>query len=269
MTLLECYRHHFFPRMEGAITFGENIDKASCISGLGKNLSGSRNVGNCELTHIGAGFGVMMDGGHAVLIAKQLDFMLLGLDHMVNTLSFARSAGKLTGSFSIVTYLCNQGYQGPQSSLVDLSGFCSLGGFPGYLLQEENQIADLARTALGAPGFRIFVLPQRIANEPVLSLPITAVGPGWRMYGQGQKIDVVSCHATLAEAVSRSRGFVLHCDCHPDFEHPPFKLADKVTFLDDGCGTLRWADFIHRKLRACDPFVVRPRNHAVNPDSFP
>ena len=48
------------------------------------------NVGDCEATHIGVGFGLMLNGVHAVLFAKQLDFMLLGMDQLVNTYNFIR-----------------------------------------------------------------------------------------------------------------------------------------------------------------------------------
>ncbi len=72
------------------LLFGENIDTGSRIAGLARGLKVNPagrilNVGNCELTHIGLGLGMMLDGGNAVVFMKQLDFLLLGIDQMVNT----------------------------------------------------------------------------------------------------------------------------------------------------------------------------------------
>ena len=77
--------------------FGENIDTGSRISGLARGLTVNpagriQNVGNCELTHAGVGLGMMLDGGQAALFAKQLDFMLLGLDQFVNTFNIIRAS---------------------------------------------------------------------------------------------------------------------------------------------------------------------------------
>ncbi len=67
------------------LLFGENINKGSCLSGLARGLEVNNegqiiNIGNCELTHFGLGFGIMLDGGKSVLFAKQKDFIILGLE---------------------------------------------------------------------------------------------------------------------------------------------------------------------------------------------
>ena len=83
------------------LLFGENIDTGSRIAGLARGLTVNSkgrilNVGNCELTHCGVGFGMMLDRGNAVLFMKQLDFLLLGLDQIVNTFNFIRATGLRT-----------------------------------------------------------------------------------------------------------------------------------------------------------------------------
>ena len=75
------------------LLYGENIDTGSRIAGLARGLkinpeSQILNVGNCELTHCGVGFGILSDGGQAALFVKQLDFMLLGLDQICNTFNY-------------------------------------------------------------------------------------------------------------------------------------------------------------------------------------
>ena len=108
---------------DNLLAFGENIDTGSKISGLARGLEVNNsskilNVGNCELTHCGVGFGMMMDGGSSVLFSKQLDFMLLGLDQICNTYNSIRAfeSKKDIGSFTIFVIVCDQGLQGPQSS---------------------------------------------------------------------------------------------------------------------------------------------------------
>ena len=78
------------------LLFGENIDKGSCLSGLARGLEVNDkgkivNIGNCELTHFGLGLGMMLDGGKAVLFAKQMDFILLGLEQACSTYNFIRA----------------------------------------------------------------------------------------------------------------------------------------------------------------------------------
>ena len=105
----------------GAIfLYGENIDYGSRLSGLARGLTVNpagriQNVGNCELTHVGVGLGILLDGGQAALFGKQLDFMLLGLEQACDTFNFIRAyrPQDTWGSFTIFVIVCDQGYQGP------------------------------------------------------------------------------------------------------------------------------------------------------------
>ena len=45
------------------------------------------NTQNFEASLIGFGFGLMISNVSSVYFAKQLDFIILGLDHIVNTLN--------------------------------------------------------------------------------------------------------------------------------------------------------------------------------------
>lgn len=137
-------------QMENTLVYGENLDRGSFISGLSKNLvSGPtrlvKNVGNCEYTHCGVGFGLMMSGKNAVLFVKQLDFMMLGIDHFVSTYGSIRATRyhQPLGSFTIVTAIYDQGFQGPQSSFRGLGEICSMSGVSGFLLQELSDAKKL------------------------------------------------------------------------------------------------------------------------------
>ncbi len=156
------------------VLFGENIDVGSHISGLTRNLkvSGSGrivNVGDCEATHCGLGFGLMLRGVSSVLFAKQLDFMLLGMDQFVNTLSFIRAATALdaAGSFTVVTVVYDQGLQGPQSSFNALGDMCSMARVPGYCINTVADAVEVSRQ-FAKPGFRFVTLSQRLCSvEPI------------------------------------------------------------------------------------------------------
>ena len=74
-TLLEAFQKYLSAAIDGRdfVVMGENVDNGSRISGLGKNLdklgrTKVLNVGNCELTHVGAGMGMMIAGGKMILL---------------------------------------------------------------------------------------------------------------------------------------------------------------------------------------------------------
>ncbi len=164
-------------RVPNVVLYGENIDTGSRIGGLTKGLrldAGGRiiNVGNCESTHCGVGFGLMMNGVPAVLYAKQLDFMLLGVDHFVSTYNAVRSMSGVpdSGSFTIVTIVCDQGYQGPQSSFNALADLCSLAQVPGYTITNRADALAVIPAQIGAPGFRFIALSQRLFGTDLLEL---------------------------------------------------------------------------------------------------
>jgi pyruvate/2-oxoglutarate/acetoin dehydrogenase E1 component len=160
-------------RLDNALIYGENLDRGSYLSGLSKNLTTSDtrrivNVGNCEYTHCGVGFGAMLGGANAVLFVKQLDFMLLGIDHFVSTYHFIRSRPiENLGSFTIVAAVYDQGYQGPQSSFNALSDICSMGRFSGFTLTNLADAKKVAAQEISKPGFRIIGLSQRCAGDEI------------------------------------------------------------------------------------------------------
>ena len=161
------------------VLYGENINNGSHIVGMTRNLkqeNGSRiiNVGNCESTHVGVGFGLLLNGISSVLFAKQLDFILLGLEHFVNTYNFIRAGrdvGSL-GSFTICVIVCDQGFQGPQSSFNGLGDICSLARVPGYTATNLREAEHILRTQFGRPGFRFVALSQRLFQTEILDMEL-------------------------------------------------------------------------------------------------
>lgn len=161
------------------LLFGENIDTGSRIAGLARGLTVNPegrilNVGNCELTHIGLGLGMMLDHGNAVVFMKQLDFLLLGVDQLVNTFNLIRAFHRTDelGSFTIFVIVCDQGYQGPQSSLNNASDLASLANVNVYCLNTAEDAAHVVREQFVAPGCRVICTSQRLFGAPALELPI-------------------------------------------------------------------------------------------------
>jgi hypothetical protein len=121
----------------------------------------------------------MMSGNNAVLFVKQLDFMMLGIDHFVSTYGqiCATKYQKPLGSFTIVTAVYDQGFQGPQSSFRGLNEICSMSGASGFLLQENADAKKIVEEEMSKPGFRFIALSQRMANDEVSETEIISASP--------------------------------------------------------------------------------------------
>ena len=198
-------------QMENTLVYGENLDRGSFISGLSKNLIAGptrlvKNIGNCEYTHCGVGFGLMMSGYNAVLFVKQLDFMMLGIDHFVSTYGqiCATSYQKPLGSFTIVTAIYDQGFQGPQSSFRGLNEICSMSGASGFLLQENTDAKKIVAAEMLKPGFRFIALSQRMANDEVSETEIISVALDNSViqFAQGNDATIVCFGYTLVHGKS-------------------------------------------------------------------
>jgi pyruvate/2-oxoglutarate/acetoin dehydrogenase E1 component len=202
-------------QMENTLVYGENLDRGSYISGLSKNLIAGptrlvKNIGNCEYTHCGVGFGLMMSGHNAVLFVKQLDFMMLGIDHFVSTYGqiCATNYQKPLGSFTIVTAVYDQGFQGPQSSFRGLNEICSMSGASGFLLQENADTKKVVMEEMSKPGFRFIALSQRMANDEVAETEIISASPDNSVlqFAQGNDATIICFGYTLVHGKSLISG---------------------------------------------------------------
>ena len=198
-------------QMENTLVYGENLDRGSFISGLSKNLIAGptrlvKNVGNCEYTHCGVGFGLMMSGKNAVLFVKQLDFMMLGIDHFVSTYGSIRATKyqQPLGSFTIVTAIYDQGFQGPQSSFRGLSEICSMSGVSGFLLQELSDARKVVEEEISRPGIRFLALSQRKVSKERTEIPVVDAAPDNSViqYKRGSDASIVCFGHSLAHGKS-------------------------------------------------------------------
>jgi pyruvate/2-oxoglutarate/acetoin dehydrogenase E1 component len=159
-------------RANPIVLFGQNISAGSCISGLTKNLKVAENgliinTPNCENALCGIGFGLMINGVSSIFFMKQQDFLLLGIDQLVNTYNFIRINNPLA-SFTIVAVVIDNGYQGLQSSLNNLGDFCSIARVPGFSITNETDAKEIINSQLVSPGFRIIGISQRLFKEEIL-----------------------------------------------------------------------------------------------------
>jgi len=168
-------------KIDDVVLFGENIDTGSRISGMTRNLSVSGNgcilnVGNCEATQVGVGMGLMINGVSSVMFSKQLDFLLLGCDQIVNTYNIVRLYEDFDslGSFSVVTIICDQGYQGPQSSFNCLGDLSSMAQIPAYVITNADDARIVFRHHFRTAGFRMICLSQRMWGKELKSPGIVA-----------------------------------------------------------------------------------------------
>lgn len=158
------------------LIFGQNVNAGSCLGGLTKDLvlkqdSKIINTPNSENSLVGFGFGLMINNISSIYFMKQLDFLLLGVDQLVNTYGFIRNLYniKKLASFSIVATIYDDGYQGVQSSLNTLGDFCSIGRLPGLTITNALDAKKIVSSVLVSPGFRIIGLSSRLYNNEIIT----------------------------------------------------------------------------------------------------
>ena len=168
MRIIDRFNNFFCNTVKDrSIIYGQNITTGSRISGLTNKLENLKNIEifntqNSEASLIGFGFGLMISKIHSVYFAKQLDFLLLGFDHIVNTLNSALLQNVQT-SFSIITYIVDSGYEGPQSrfhSLFEISSMSKANC--NYLIFPNDIKCNLKK--IKKKGFNIFCLSQKYSK---------------------------------------------------------------------------------------------------------
>ena len=157
---------------EKFVLFGQNITTGSRISGMTAKIGEIKkskiiNCQNSEQTLVGFGLGMMMGGIRSIYFAKQLDFLLLAMDQIVNTFNYILYKKKIK-SFSIFTYIVDSGFEGPQSRMHNLQEISSL-SFVNctYLVFPKDIEKNLKR--INKNTFNIFCLSQK--NSKLTEFP--------------------------------------------------------------------------------------------------
>ncbi len=161
---------------EHLVVFGQNINAGSRLGGLTRDMAvkaSSRiiNTPNAENSLVGFGLGLMMEGARGIFFMKQMDFLLLGVDPLVNTFNIIRSMKHQpkSGSFTIGAVVVDSGYEGPQSALNNFADFCSLAGISGFTVTNKIDAYHIFHKHLTSPGFRIIGISQRLLKEELIA----------------------------------------------------------------------------------------------------
>jgi pyruvate/2-oxoglutarate/acetoin dehydrogenase E1 component len=159
------------------VLFGQNINAGSCLSGLTRGLNVKNNgllinTQNSENLLVGAGFGMMLNNVSSIFFMKQMDFLLLGVDHLVNTYNIVRQSNPKS-SFTIFPVIVDSGFEGPQSALNNFDDFCSIAGIEGYSFTNKLDAKNIISEQLIKPGFRILSTGQRLLKADSLDLEVT------------------------------------------------------------------------------------------------
>lgn len=114
---------------------------------------------------------MMMNGASSVFFMKQQDFLLLGIDHLVNTYNIIRNKKyqSSNSSFTIFPITVDNGFQGPQSSLNNFGDFCSIARIPGYTITNKWDAEKIITSNLVSPGFRVITISQRLFKDEILT----------------------------------------------------------------------------------------------------
>ena len=199
---------------DNLVCFGQNVNAGSCIGGFTKGIAvrpTSRivNSTNAENSLCGFGFGLMIRGANAVFFMKQLDFLLLGIDQLVNTFNIIRNAARPPrGSFTIMPIVMDNGWQGPQSSLNTFAEFCSIASIPGYTVTNQRDAESIIRRHMVAPGFRIIAVSQRLFKEEAIAPERVLYQSGDAslfQYTDGADATIVSFNFAFPQAWSLSQ----------------------------------------------------------------
>lgn len=160
---------------DNLVVFGQNVSAGSFIGGMTKGIKVNStgriiNSTNSENSLCGFGFGIMLGGANAVFFMKQLDFLLLGVEQLVDTYNIIRNIPhKLNGSFTIMPIIVDNGYQGPQSSLNNFADFCSMARISGYAITNKIDAENIISSNLVSPGFRVIGISQRLFKEEIIA----------------------------------------------------------------------------------------------------
>jgi pyruvate/2-oxoglutarate/acetoin dehydrogenase E1 component len=271
----------------GTVIFGQNIDAASCLSGLTRGLSTESdgltiNTPNIENSLVGIGFGLMLNAVSSIFFMKQQDFLLLGLDQIVNTYNIIRLS-QPSASFTIFPVTIDSGYDGPQSALNNLDDFCSIAGVEGFSFTNKADTKYIISNYLTKPGFRILSTGQRLLQQETLDLDIVSQGEegNYFQYKAGDDVSIVCFNHALPYGLELSQ-VMLESGVHPslfsvnshsnaEFDQivKNIKNTGKLVLIDDTKSRNRTSDrFLLNVLNSCtlqETFVISP---LVSNESF-
>ena len=167
--IIDHLTYHFKNKVKkNSVVYGQNITTGSRVIGLTNNIEKIKNIElintqNSEASLVGFGIGLALSGRNSVYFAKQLDFMLLGADQIVNSINSVLLE-KIRNTFSIFTYIVDSGYEGPQSRFHCLQEFASLSNINcTYLIFPKDIEENLKK--MNKNNFNLYCLSQKFSKQ--------------------------------------------------------------------------------------------------------
>ena len=240
---------------DSTVVYGQNVNAGSRLGGLAKDFTsvpGCRviNTPNTENSLVGMGFGLMLSGVPSMYVMKQQDFVLLGVDHLVNTWNALRSRGPFV-PFVMAMIVVDSGWEGPQSSFNNTGGLSALSRIPAYQPTGAAEIPlAIAGAFVGGPA--ILAVSQRMFRTTPISGGDEVVVESFESYVVYRPVEAGSQTAVvIARNFSLQQAWEL-CDAVPDevlgvtvvsyfkYERIPDQVivglcqtADRVIIVDD------------------------------------
>ena len=197
------------------VIYGQNINAGSCLSGLTKNINFNKqnlviNSQNSENSLAGFGFGLMLKGISSIFFMKQLDFLLLSIDQIVNTYNIIRMS-EPSASFTIFPITVDSGFEGPQSSLNNLDDFCSIAGVEGFSVTNSVDATYIINNYLSSPGFRILTVGQKSLKKEIIDLDLVHYDEKYNFfhYKYGKDVTIITFNQSLNYGLELMRKFEL------------------------------------------------------------
>ncbi len=234
MRIIDRFTNYFCKKIKPeTVIFGQNITTGSRISGLTNKIENIKNIQiintqNSEASLIGFGFGLMISKVNSVYFAKQLDFIIIGFDHIVNTLNSALLQ-KIKSSFSIITYIVDSGYEGPQSRFHCLSDISSMSKANCcYLVFPDDIKINLKK--INKQGLNIFCLSQKFSKQSNNPKVIYADKSGdYFKYNNGKKYTFVAMGFAAYEVYELMKNSIKFRDTDLFvITNPSFKKIEKI-----------------------------------------
>lgn len=160
-----------------AVVYGQNVNAGSRLGGLAAGFAGLPNcrvlnTPNSENSLVGMGFGLMLSGVPSMYLLKQQDFLLLGVDHLVNSWNALRSRGPFV-PFVLAMIVVDNGWEGPQSGFNNTGGLASLARIPAFFATGELEI-PLAVSGAFQGGPAILAVSQRLFRTEMKPLELAS-----------------------------------------------------------------------------------------------
>ena len=152
------------------LVVGENVNVGSYISGLSsflKDLDAETiktvNLPNVESITAGVCFGWNLNAGPSFVFIKQLDFLPLYFDDLINTKNMFDRLGA-SYNVNLISFVVDTRLEGAQSSWRQIDTIAQLLKIDFYPISHVTSVSEVMR-AFETKGLKLFVISQKYANR--------------------------------------------------------------------------------------------------------